>query len=363
MKYGAILNQQFDGFTKDETLDDTTRTLLGLPTNATPNDAFQALYLQASGQNVFNITVHYPDGTPWPNLELNGVTNLQGGPAVTDAYGTVLATSESASPTVSFNVYNDIQSFSQQINKDQYIITYVTLDTQVASGFEDNTTIVVTSSTTYNFSRFIDNVDITAVGGGAGGSGGGNRSGGGGLGGGGGYVTTQLGIDLQTVGNSIQFNIGSGGKGGNGDEYSGNPGSNGTATTVVFSGGNGLTITANPGMGRLGNGTGGAREDDDGTDGSGYIFNESSRGVAGGGGGGAGTNDSGNYGGLGGEPYGGRGDGDNVSDNNATGPGGGGGGGQEGSSISHGSGSISYGDGTNGGNGYRGQAWMRIHRS
>ena len=106
-----------------------------------------------------------------------------------------------------------------------------------------------------------------------------------------------------------------------------------------------------------------AREDDDGTDGSGYIFNESSRGVAGGGGGGAGTNDSGNYGGLGGEPYGGRGDGDNVSDNNATGPGGGGGGGQEGSSISHGSGSISYGDGTNGGNGYRGQAWMRIHRS
>lgn len=371
MAYGVVLNQQFDGFTKDETLDNTTRTLLGLPTNSTPKDAFQALYLRASGMNVFNITVHYPDGTPWPNLELNGVTNLQGGPAVTDAYGTVLAASDSTNPTVSFSVYSDIQSFSQQINKDQYIITYVTLDTQYKSGFDEGTVFEITSNTSYNFSHAISSVDITGVGGGGGGSWGDTRDYPYGSGGGGGYVVTELGISLVEVGSSIQFVIGAGGKQGTSSDSK--LGTDGGNTTITFTGGTGKQIIAAGGktpdgsttpvtgytatgreqtknclIGGKGNGNGGREgfyistnaelnpRSTDATDGSGYIFNESSLGHAGGGGGGAGQR-SGTS--IGGEPYGAN------TNQQARGPGGGGPGGESG-----------YG-------GYRGQAWMRIHRS
>lgn len=370
MALGAILNQTFNGFTKEETLDSTTKTLLGLPNNATPNDAFQALYLQASGKNVFNITVKYPDGTPWPNLTLNGVTNLQGGPAVTNENGVVLAASDSANPTVSFSIYDDIQSFSQQITKDQYIITYVTLNTQNASGFDEGTVIVITSNKTYNFSRAISSVDITGVGGGGGGSWGDTRSNYG-SGGGGGYVTTELEVPLNEVGGNIQFVIGSGGN--QGSESGNKLGTDGGNTTITFTGGTGKQIVANGGkapdgstvkvtgytatgndqtrdclVGGKGNGNGGREgfyistnaelnpRSTNGTNGSGYIFNDSNLGMAGGGGGGAGQRSGTSQGGS---PYGAS------TGQQARGPGGGGPGGENG-----------YG-------GYRGQAWMRIHRA
>ena len=109
MAFGAILNQTFDGYTKKQTLSDQTRTLLGLPSDSTPDDAFQALYVTSTGGNVFSLTVLYPDGSPWAGLTLSGVTNLQGGPATTDSDGKALVSSQSSNPTVTgANDYIDI---------------------------------------------------------------------------------------------------------------------------------------------------------------------------------------------------------------------------------------------------------------
>lgn len=43
MPYGAILGQKADGYTQEETLSNTTKTLYGLQNTATPDDVFQTI--------------------------------------------------------------------------------------------------------------------------------------------------------------------------------------------------------------------------------------------------------------------------------------------------------------------------------
>lgn len=361
MALGAILNQTFDGYTKEQTLSDQTRTLLGLPSNSTPDDAFQALFLTSTGGNVFSLTVLYPDGTPWAGLTLSGVTNLQGGPATTDSEGKALVSSQSSNPTVTgANDYIDINPINQRLSKDSGIVTYVTIRT-TTNNANVNKIVKVTNDTSFKVSKFITRMDVGLCGGGGGGGDGfdsGSTYGGGG--GGDGWIESRNGIQPSTYGNTINITIGKGGEPGDnnrdysGDEYLSFAGEDGGNTIFRISGGQGLTLTAQGGQGggkardgRIlkggtgntgrqsgGNGcyyTGSNSSSTSATAGSyGGYFSIAGQQINCGGGGGGGNSrylDGDNPGGY---PYGGRGYkyyGDTSSDTSATGTGGGGGGG------------------------------------
>ena len=361
MALGAILNQTFDGYTKEQTLSDQTRTLLGLPSNSTPDDAFQALFLTSTGGNVFSLTVLYPDGTPWAGLTLSGVTNLQGGPATTDGEGKVLVSSQSANPTVTGgNDYIDINPINQRLSKDSGIVTYVTIRT-TTNNANVNKVVRVTNDTSFKVSKFITRMDVGLCGGGGGGGDGydsGSTYGGGG--GGDGWIESRNNIQPSTYGNTINITIGKGGEPGDnnrdytGDDYLSFAGKDGGNTIFKISGGQGLTLTAQGGQGggkakegRLlkggtgnagrqsgGNGcrdTGSSSSSDAPTSGSyGSYFSIAGQQINCGGGGGGGSTQYVSGSNSGGYPYGGRGYkyyGDTSSDTSATGTGGGGGGG------------------------------------
>ena len=325
MALGAILNQTFNGYTKEETINDTVKLLYGVGDDATPADLFVALKLGES-KYLFNLTVLMPNGQPWPNLALSGVTNVQGGPISTDQDGkaTVLATTASPTVTATSN-YIDLANINQQINKDENLFTSVTITGSRVSGYTTLTTSGTWNKADYNISPVSTMMDFTAVGGGGGGYGG-NRSGssylGVGGGGGGGYVTTRLGILLSEI-SSFNYTIGTGGRYGNPTD----DGENGGQTIVSFSGSSVQSITANGGNGGdrygggRGNGAGGY--DSNGGNGTGYIFNESNLGLAGGGGGAAGANVTEDLF-SGGSPYGANGSRSQNNRQNGRGPGGGG---------------------------------------
>lgn len=314
MPYGAIQNQTFDGYTKEQELSSLAKQLLGLPDEATPSDAFIALKLADSGSYIYGITLQYPDGTPWAGATLTGVENPTGGSVVTDENGYALCLSSSTTPTVGVtSPWIDIANVSQQITKGNYLVTYATVKAEFVSILNINGNRTITSD---QFSHFTKYVDVTIVGGGAGGSGsfwGGSSplDHGAGAGGGGGYVTTQTNISLEENGSNIEFVIGSGGSGGSGttsSEYRPHNGGSGGTSYAYFrktqDGDISLTLTAKGGTSTSGNGRGAVNTSNqtyDGTDGKGYIFDDSSLGLAGGGGG---ASSSGSYNGVGGKPFG-----------------------------------------------------------
>lgn len=314
MAFGAILGQTFDGYTKEQTISDQTKLMLGLPTTATPDEAFVVLYFNNKSASLFAVTVLQPNGQPWPNLQLNGVTNLNGGSIATNENGYALCRAESATPivTATSNLL-DVDNISQQLNKDENFITNVTITSNYISNY-----IMITSSrriTSSDFTSSVTTIDFTVVGGGGGG-GAGNYSSyvpgiTGGGGGGGGYVSTILGRSINNIGNYIDITIGAGGIGGTYVSGDSTDATNGEATKVIGANSSYLNIVANGGgagqqgwynavKGGTGNGNGGegAGGDDadhqdpatDGTNGTGYIFNSASLGLAGGGGGGGGAN-------------------------------------------------------------------------
>lgn len=375
MAFGVILNQQ-DWYTKSQTISDQTKLLLGLTTDATPDEAFLALYFHDRSMNLFGVTITYPNGDPWPNLQLQGVTNVNGDSISTDENGYALCASESATPTLTASSgYIDINNISWQLDKDASFITPVSIQASYVTPYvRINNSRQITKDQIF---KTANTIDITVVGGGAGGSYGYSNNAGedswfGGGGGGGGYVTTQLGININSINDYIDITIGSGGLGGIYTGSSEREPSSGNSTIVkdsssqinITAKGGGSPRVTTPGTG---NGNGGQGGEDtyqsptDGSDGTGYIFNEFSLGVAGGGGGGGGYCDnnrpSGGSGGAGGSPYGGKG-GNYSSDGQAgRGPGGGGGGGGVGNH------SYGYGKHAYGGNGSAGTVYIRFNHS
>lgn len=310
-----------DPLNKATLLKDDTAALLGLGTDAVPDDAFVALVL---GQGVYGyrVKVQLSDGTPVQGSTVSGISPLQGGSLVTGADGTVLGKSTSASVTIGCtSPYIDQKAPGSQSVTASGTITDVTLTLMNNTG-----TITVTSSQTIsNISPFAKTVDITAVGGGGGGTGDpvySNNTPYAGNGGGGGYVQTKLSQPIN--GKAITITIGAGGNGSQGGVQKVENGGNGGQTTVkvdehlvlTASGGAGATggseYPSYTGSGGSGNGKGGTAESVGGTrptDGVGYLFDDSSLGIAGGGGGGYGAwdkftelNDI-----RGGAPYGGSG--------------------------------------------------------
>ena len=316
---------------KSTLLQDITCDTIGIDRASTPNEAFLALAL-GIGQYGYVITVLLPDGSPAAGLSLTGAEAPSGEAPVTDTRGVAIAVSNATSITVNVaSPYIDVLDSGSMTIQSEGTLTYKTIQLQISGELDISTSI------TKKTSPCLDTFDLCAVGagGGSGGCTGTNAA----LntnkpGGGGGYVENLLSI-VSIPEQSISFEIGSGGAAG-----ITTPGGTGGNTNVSYgdniilsaAGGNGGSVQqsgGSPAAGGAGNGIGGSGSMNtmygtNGSDGTGFKFNDASLGVAGGGGGGGGRA-------LGGNPYGG--DGANYPSRptaSTPGPGGGGGGGNNG---------------------------------
>ena len=278
-----------DVFTKEETLSPETAALYELDDTAAPDDVFIILALGA-GKYGYGITVKYPDGTPAAGLSVTGVTGRLGKAITTDENGYFLAVSENNE--ISFSIkspYFDIANISNQAVNAAGVLTRQTVEFAYKT-YENY--VLLTTSQVMKFSRAYK-LDLTAVGGG-GGSTGVNTKSAFGAGGGGGYVETQLDIDVDTS-DKLTVTIGAGGS----IHYitnattAGNPGGHtavdkGSIRLVSAYGGTGSGVNNGVPFQGTGNGNGGVRSNSvvNPTNGTGFIFNDASLGLAGGGGGG-----------------------------------------------------------------------------
>lgn len=278
-----------DVFTKEETLSPETAALYELDDTAAPDDVFIILALGA-GKYGYGITVKYPDGTPAAGLSVTGVTGRLGEAIITDENGYFLAVSENNK--ISFSIkspYFDIANISNQAVNAAGVLTRQTVEFAYKT-YENY--VLLTTSQVMKFSRAYK-LDLTAVGGG-GGSTGVNTKSAFGAGGGGGYVETQLDIDVDTS-DKLTVTIGAGGS----IHYitnattAGNPGGctavdKGSIRLVSAYGGTGSGVNNGVPFQGTGNGNGGVRSNSvvNPTNGTGFIFNDASLGLAGGGGGG-----------------------------------------------------------------------------
>lgn len=278
-----------DVFTKEETLSPETAALYELDDTAAPDDVFIILALGA-GKYGYGITVKYPDGTPAAGLSVTGVTGRLGEAIITDENGYFLAVSENNK--ISFSIkspYFDIANISNQAVNAAGVLTRQTVEFAYKT-YENY--VLLTTSQVMKFSRAYK-LDLTAVGGG-GGSTGVNTKSAFGAGGGGGYVETQLDIDVDTS-DKLTVTIGAGGS----IHYitnattAGNPGGHtavdkGSIRLVSAYGGTGSGVNNGVPFQGTGNGNGGVRSNSvvNPTNGTGFIFNDASLGLAGGGGGG-----------------------------------------------------------------------------
>lgn len=348
-------------------LKDGTASILGLPNTAVPDDAFLALIIGV-GTYGFRVKIQLADGTPVEGATVSGIKALTGSTLVSGADGIVLGKSTSKTVTISCtSPYIDQAAPASQSVTATGTITDVTLTLTSITDM-----ITVTSSKTTKVSPMAKTMDVTAVGGGGGGGGynQNSRYDGAGAGGGGGYVSTKL--EIECAGKSLKITLGGGGGGSHYADGNVSSGGNGGDTSLQIDGVSVLTASggkggaggsAGPTAGGSGNGRGGnggryessasgSNYATSGGSGSGYIFNDSSLGRAGGGGGGGGfsgnnaTDATAKSGGL---PYGGKGGVQNYPYSGASGSGPGGGGGGAGGSNG------------NGGAGGAGQMYLRFH--
>lgn len=330
----ANLQKQIDANTKSidsnwqNTLKSLTKSLLGLDEIAVPDDAFLALAVGVNNY-VYKVHLQLPDGTPISNVKIGGLAALEKSnlTTTTNSNGDALGISSSPSPTLTAtSPYIDIKDATK-------IVTSSGKYTEVIMEYPyNNDPLLITSSKQIKPSKLAIGADICLVGGGGGGGSGdrSNRVAGGG--GGGGYVTNQLNLSHIQIA-SMDIRIGAGGS----------PQSAGGTTTVTLADGSSYSAPGgsggtNTGTGGQGNGNGGS-SNSSGNNGSRYLFDTASLGLAGGGGGGGGYAgyDSKGYIPPGGSPKGGKGgayylptgSGSYVPVSPTTGetPGGGGGGG------------------------------------
>lgn len=349
MGYGAILNKDIDinnYYTKEESLSESTRVLLGLSQSDNLDDALQALYLKNTGGNLFGLTVLWPNGDPAANLTLGGVTNINDGIVTTNEDGYALVKATTGTPTVTAtSPYIDISNLSQQLNKDSNLITNVTVYFQGAYSSGVGLLIEDTSAS-YDISPYCTTADISMISGGNGGargvSGTSDRAGDGGNGG---YVLYNSNVQIASRSiNKITVNIGEGGVANSGEG----------GMTFVYLQNNYSTIqvlqTTSSGQYARG-GTSYSDDRPNGEDCPGFIHNDytlpASNYWGGAGGCGQGEHDSH---GIGGNRGGGEGRSVNASGSRGSAPGAGGGGG--------------YGTDTRRSDGYDGHAggvYIRFH--
>lgn len=98
----ANLQRQIDEINENH-LSQSTKSLLGLKSSATPDDAFVALYVGVD-RHLVKVTVIDFDGTPKSGITISGLAQLTGHSLVTDANGIVFGSIESSGPvSISYN--------------------------------------------------------------------------------------------------------------------------------------------------------------------------------------------------------------------------------------------------------------------
>ena len=153
-------------------LNDDTKTLMGLDSSATPDDAFKELYFLnvLADKCAFQLTVTSPAGTPLEGIQIASTSfidangNPVAGPLVTDANGRINTYFKSGKVTLSISGYADIENKSQSydvLNGEQYEYSW----TVNLVNFRK-----YTSSRNVKFSPNVNNIDVTCVGGGGGGA-------------------------------------------------------------------------------------------------------------------------------------------------------------------------------------------------
>lgn len=291
------------------TLKNSTKSLLGLPSNAVPDDAFLCLIV-GSGFYGYRIKVRLSNGDPAEaGIKINGLAALNGEQLYTDSNGEAFGKSTSQSIDVSVeSPYIDQSAPAVKTIQSTGVITNAEIQLVAITDI-----IQISESKQVKYSAVAKTVDICAVGGGGGGSGATDKNyqksyGGGG--GGGGNIVNVLAKSLTSYAKrSINIIVGSGGAGGgysktrpSGNECNGSSG----GTTSVFlgeqteiataTGGGGGQIGLSydaPGLGGTSmnggsGGNGGYSDNSRGSDGNSsnvHIFNDYSLGLAGGGGG------------------------------------------------------------------------------
>ena len=371
-------------------LDDSTKQMYGLDTNATPDDIFQKLYTASylGDKCFFKLKLVYKGtNTPVENVAISSsnfkdsASNPVSGPLYTDENGEITTYFTQGNVTLNLKGYADMQDHSQSYdvkNGQQYTYTWE-ITTVNYKRWDSSATVMLSSN--------VETIDVSCVGGGGGGAGTFKFSARHGSGGGGGYVTKQN-ISSFNINSNYSIVIGAGGEPGGtyGDDRTsaGLDGGTSSFLSVEAKGGSG----AGP-FGGSGNGDGGdsgigissssdisndpkGKNGEDGTITyyASYTLEEL---VSGGGGGGSAYDsysaqgrDKRYYGGSGGAPYGGKG-GDGYYQYSGGRPGGldpsykngqgyGGGGGGAGISLISGE-TISYEPGK----GYQGCVAIRMH--
>ena len=152
-------------------LNDNVKTLMGLDSTATANDAFKKVFLSSvlNGKSMIELTfLDSETNKPLPNMK---VTSAQfcdsAGTSIseifTDDNGVLVSFVNSVNPTINISGYADIQEYSQvldvtELGKQYYFTLYPTV-------LNYN---LIKSSQSIKFTGNIDYIDFTIVGGGGG---------------------------------------------------------------------------------------------------------------------------------------------------------------------------------------------------
>lgn len=345
----------------DLILSSTTKELLEISQDSTPDDAFAKLAL-GTGKWGYKVTLKTPKGSPISGVTIKGITPINGGTCVTDEDGYTFGVSTGESVTLTAtSPYYDLNNINQSVQSTN-IMTDVEL---VMSSKGDNGEDTFASTTNVTYSPDVVEFDFCLVGGGGAGDGGGMSNGYwyGGPGGNGGDTTNVMNL----INNSslVKIVVGAGGNGNHNSADSQRMGGN---TKITYNSNDYTALGGGILTGGQGGENGPNRNNNGGIGGRGsyyewqayyppqnggnatvYKFEDASLGFAGGGGGGGSDGSSSNNK-VGGSPYGGDGsskmtDYEGDTKCNSKGYGGGGGG--------------IRGDRSDGGNGYQGVVFIR----
>ena len=265
--YYAVLtmadNPTQDGtpLNKETLLQDGTEVqIFGDANNRTVDEAFSGVMYRINliMQNVANMTLTVTDasGNPLEGVYVNGIFDDNGDTVQTNASGQVIGYVAEGVTTLSISGYADIVDYSEESTAVKGQSYTKTIQVQTLDFLK------ITSSKSVKFSKNVQQVDITVVGGG-GGAGGGYADGTGdervasGGGGAGGNVTVETSVTFTT--NTIYpAVVGYGGSGG-ADGATGGTGGTSSFLGVLASGGAGGqgSSRTTPGDGGIGNGNGG----------------------------------------------------------------------------------------------------------
>lgn len=298
-----------------------TKSLMGLPSTATGDDAFRELFLAITldGRALINFTVMGDDGTPCKGVQIKSS-------AFCDSNGNLtptVETNDEGKVSVFCNALSVTCSISNYANLSDWSDTYIVVFGEV---YDKEITLtrynfrLFESSGNYKFSPEIVRVDVSCCGGGGAG---GPVTGRyfedydrydryAGAGGGGGYASVLESVSF-IQNQEYSLIVGQGGV------TNSNSGGSSSFLSVLAQGG-GNAVNNNPGTGN-GNGGQGAENTDTngspGTAGTGYVYSSmiETQLVGGGGGGGGNSHFNDNYeqsatrrrGGAGGSPCGGKG--------------------------------------------------------